>query len=157
MLKLLNGCHWPMKNLFRYNIISLLKNDVVNGVHMKFLLLLICFVLYGCSSISVNSNANVYVKNKIENNIRRGTVDRYSNDEIWKLGAAQVGYVESSYCQIDLRDTKPNNEALISALEVKTQRLGGNALVFDACLVNRSTANCHSYIQCRGMAYLVTY
>lgn len=124
---------------------------------MKFLLLLIIFLLNGCSTFTFNSNADNYVKNQIEDSIRKSTVKRYSNYEVWELGASQVGYVDTSYCQIDYRELKPSKEAFISELEVKTQKLGGNALVFDSCLVNRSTASCHTYTQCKGMAYLVTY
>ncbi len=83
--------------------------------------------------------------------------EKVTNYEVWELGASQVGFVEANYCQIDFRDHKPSKDALISELEVKTQKLGGNALVFDSSLVNRSTASCHTQIQCKGMAYLVTY
>ena len=110
----------------------------------------------GCSTTPFNSNADVYVKNKIENSLRKGSVDRYTNKEVWKLGASRVGYVETYYCQVDFRDLKPNTDALISELEIKTQKMGGNALVFDSCLVNKSTASCNTYTLCRGMAYLIT-
>lgn len=128
-----------------------------NGVRMKFKLTLILCLLNGCSTVTFNSNADVYVKNKIENSIRKSAVDRYTNYEIWKLGASRIGYVETNHCQVEFRDLKPSTEVLISELEIKTQKLGGNALVFDSCLVNRSTASCHTFVQCSGMAYLIAY
>ena len=124
-----------------------------NGVRMKFLLPIICFLLNGCSTATFNSNADIYVENKI----RKSVVKRYTNSKVWELGASQVGYVETNYCQIDFRDNKPSKKALIAELEVKTQKLGGNALVFDSCLVNKSTGSCHTYTQCHGMAYIITY
>ena len=118
---------------------------------MKYIFpLLILFILNGCSSATINSNAGVY----LENSLRQSVVDRYSNYEVWKLGASQVGYVESNYCQIDYRDLKPSTDTFISELKVKTQKLGGNALVFDSC-INSKTASCHLHTQCRGMAYLI--
>jgi hypothetical protein len=120
---------------------------------MKFLLLIICFLLNGCSTTTFNSNIGIYAENKI----RESVVKRYTNYEVWKLGATQVGHVEARFCQKDRRDHKPSKEALIADLKVKTQKLGGNALVFDSCLVNRTTASCHTKIDCNGMAYLITY
>ncbi len=124
---------------------------------MKVLLAVFIFILCGCSSIKFNSNGGEYVINKIENNIRKSGVKRYTNYEVWELGASQIGHVESEYCQVDLRDNKPNQHALISSLEVKAQLIGGNALVFDSCFVNTTTASCHNYTKCQGMAYLVKY
>ena len=120
---------------------------------MKFLLLIMFFLLNGCSTATFNSNAGIYAEKKI----RKSVVKRYTNYEVWELGASQVGYVETRYCQKNIRDYKPSKEALISELEVKTQRLGGNALVFDSCLVNRTTGSCNTQIHCNGMAYLITY
>lgn len=123
---------------------------------MKLLLSLVFFLLNGCSASTANSIADIYVKNKVENSIRKSAVERYTNEEVWRLGATQVGYVESNYCQVDFRDLKPSTKALISELEVETQKLGGNALVYDSCIKSR-TATCQSYTQCRGMAYIITY
>jgi len=120
---------------------------------MKFLLPIIFLFLSGCSNLTFNSNADIYIENKI----RKSVVKKYTNYEVWELGASQVGYVETNYCQIDYRDYIPTKKALISELEVKTQKLGGNALVFDSCLVSRNTGSCYSEIKCKGMAYLVTY
>lgn len=124
---------------------------------MKYLFPILLLILNGCSTIEFNSNADTYVKNKIDNSIRKSSVRRYSNYEVWELGARQVGYVETNYCQIDIRELKPSQDALISELEVKAQKLGGNALVFDSCIVNRTTASCHTQTRCQGIAYLVTY
>lgn len=124
---------------------------------MKLLLPLIFLILNGCSTVTFNSNADVFVKHKIADSARTASVDRYTNAEVWKLGASQVGYVETYHCQVDFKDRKPSTAALINELEVKTQRLGGNALVFDSCLVDKSTASCNTYTLCRGMAYLITY
>jgi hypothetical protein len=124
---------------------------------MKFIVLLIFCFLYGCSNISINSNADVYLKTKIENTLRKNEVDRHTNYEAWKLGGEQIGYVEVSYCQVDLRDFIPTTEDLISELEIKAHKLGGNSMVLDSCNVNKALASCHIYTQCRGMAYLVTY
>jgi hypothetical protein len=120
---------------------------------MKFLFTIICFLLNGCSTATFNSNAGIYA----ENNIRKSVVKRYTNYEVWELGASQVGYVDSGYCQINIRDHIPSKETLISELKVKAQKLGGNALVFDSCSVNRTTGSCNTHIQCNGMAYLITY
>jgi hypothetical protein len=106
--------------------------------------------LIGCSSSTISIKGEGY-----ENKIRRSVVKRYSNNEVWQLNATQLGYVESEHCQVDFRDRKQTKHALISSLEVKTQKLGGNALVFDSCLVSSTTASCHQHTKCRGIAYLV--
>jgi len=124
-----------------------------NGVRMKFLLLIIFLFLNGCSTVTFNTNADVYLESKI----RKSVVKRYTNYEVWELGASQVGFVETRYCQKNIRDYKPTQETLISELKVKTQKLGGNALVFDSCLVNRNTGSCNAQIHCNGMAYQITY
>ena len=122
---------------------------------MKYCYLVIIGMLSGCSTAKFYSNADTYVQKKAEKIIRNSVVKRYTYNEVWKLGATQLGYVDTSFCQMDFRDRQPSKEALISDLAVQAQKLGGNALVFDACAVNRSTASCHSYIQCNGVAYLV--
>lgn len=120
---------------------------------MKFLLPILCLLLNGCSTAEFNSNGRVYVENKI----RKSVVNRYTYNEVWKLGGAQLGHVEAQYCQIKIEDYAPSKSTLISQLKVETQKLGGNALVFDACLINRSTGSCNALIKCNGMAYLITY
>lgn len=124
---------------------------------MKTLFILSILLLGGCSSVNYNSNADTYIKNKIESNLRTNAVKSYTNYEVWEMGASLVGYVETNYCQEDFRSSKPSNDYLISKLKIKAQKLGGNALVFDSCLINNSSAACHSYTECRGIAYLVTY
>jgi len=93
---------------------------------MKFFLLIICFLLNGCSTATFNSNAGIYA----ENQIRKSVVKRYTNNEVWELGASQVGHVETRYCQKNIRDYKPSKEALISELKVKTQKLGWQCFSF---------------------------
>jgi hypothetical protein len=124
-----------------------------NGVRMKFLVSIIFLLLSGCSAVDFNNNSDIYVEKKI----LKSVVKTYTNYEVWELGASQIGYVETRFCQKGIRDYKPSKEALISELKVKTQKLGGNALVFDSCLVNRSTGSCNTDIQCNGMAYSITY
>jgi hypothetical protein len=124
---------------------------------MRILLLAGCMkiiLLAGCSS-TFSSNPGVFVTNKVENSIRKGSVKTYTNAEVWEQGALQVGYVEASYCQVDFRDRKASKNSLISSLKIKAQKLGGNALVFDACIVNSHSASCLTHTKCRGIAYLV--
>lgn len=118
--------------------------------------LLTCTLLLSCSHIVLHSNAGEYGQNKVDNTLRQGVVKRYTNAEVWTLGAAQVGYVETQYCQVDVKDRAPTRGTLIASLEVKAQQLGGNGLVFDSCLLNKNTASCYRYTHCRGMAYLVS-
>jgi hypothetical protein len=127
------------------------------GSNMKLTFIIIVLAIAGCSSVRLNSNADTYLVNQIENHMRKNAVKRYTYNEVWKLGAAQVGYVESDYCQLDFRDHKIDQNTLISSLEIKTQKLGGNALVFDSCLVNSNMASCHIYTKCKGMAYNISY
>jgi len=124
---------------------------------MKLIFIIVLLTLSSCSSVKLSSNADIYLGNKIENTIRQGAVKRYTHNEVWKLGAVQVGYVESDYCQLDFRDRRLDQNTLISSLKVKTQKLGGNALVFDSCLVNNTMASCHRYTKCKGMAYMISY
>jgi hypothetical protein len=124
---------------------------------MKLTFIITFLAIAGYSSVRLNSNADTYFVNQIDNNIRKSLAEKYTYNEIWKLGAAQVGYVESDYCQLDFRDHKLDQNALISSLEIKTQKLGGNALVFDSCLVSSNMASCHIYTKYMGMAYSISY
>ena len=125
-----------------------------NKMRLAFIIALLAFT--GCSSVKFGSNANIYLSKKIENNIRKSAVKRYTPYKVWKLGGVQVGYVESDYCQLNIGDRKLDNNSLISSLEVKTQKLGGNALVFESCVVNSNMASCHRYTKCKGMAYHIS-
>lgn len=122
---------------------------------MKLIVMVLFIFLAGCSSLTFTSNANTYLKNKVEKGIRSSAVTRYTNAEVWQLRASQLGYVETDYCQVDMRELKPSNDSLITELEVQVQQLGGNGLVFDSCSTNNNTARCHSYTKCQGMAFLV--
>jgi hypothetical protein len=125
---------------------------------MKLIFMLIFIAIAGCcSSVRLHSNADTYLVNQIENHMRKNAVKRYTHNEVWKLGAVQIGYVESDYCQLDFRDHKLDQNTLISSLEIKTKKLGGNALVFDSCLVNSNMASCHIHTKCDGMAYNISY
>jgi hypothetical protein len=125
------------------------------GDRMKLILVILSLIFTGCSGIQFTSNADAYFKNKVENSVRGSVVKKYTNNEVWELGAAQIGYVESDHCQVKFNDPKPDHSSLIYALKVEAQKLGGNALVFDSCLANDSTVDCNSYIKCHGMAYRV--
>ncbi len=119
---------------------------------MRIFLPLLLLLINGCQSTSFDSNAGEYVKHQI----RESVVESFTNEEVWRLRGAQVGYVETNYCQVDYRDLTPSTNAFISELKVKTQKLGGNALVFDSC-IKGGNVSCHKLIQCRGMAYKITY
>tara|TARA_R110000787_G_scaffold123928_14_gene235068 strand:+ start:57 stop:431 length:375 start_codon:yes stop_codon:yes gene_type:complete len=124
---------------------------------MKLVFIIALLAFGGCSSLRLNSNADIYLGEKIENNVRKSAVKRYTNNEVWKLGAIQLGYVEAEHCQLNARDRKLNQDALISSLKIKTQKMAGNALVLDSCLVNNNSAGCHRYTKCQGMAYNIGY
>jgi hypothetical protein len=121
------------------------------GDRMKFIYFIILFILFGCSS------STYYAGGKgIENSIRKSVVKSYTNNEVWELRAKQLGYVEAQHCQVDFRENIPSKKSFISSLKVKTQKLGGNGLVFDSCIVSRN-ASCNTHTLCRGSAYIVTY
>ncbi|WDE03066.1 hypothetical protein SG34_016705 [Thalassomonas viridans] len=124
---------------------------------MRYLVFIVIFLLSACSGTQLNSNIGSYAKNKIEHGIRKAAVKRYTNYQVWELNASQLGYVETDFCQLDFRDSVPGKNFLIDELEVKAQKLGGNGLVFDSCIVHKATADCYTYTKCRGMAYLVRH
>lgn len=121
---------------------------------------LVCFLLLGisgCESLQFKTNADDYISHKIQTNVRASGVDIYTNQEVWKQGGQQVGYVETEYCRIKRDDLMVSNNELVKSLKVKTQQLGGNALVVDSCIVNTSMASCLSHKLCRGIAYNIEY
>jgi len=71
---------------------------------MKFLILVTFISLSACNLLKCRVKTGGCVKSDIESSIRKSVVKRYSNYEIWELRASQVGYVESEYCQVDVRD-----------------------------------------------------
>lgn len=115
-------------------------------------LMVLCLLLTGCSSVNFTTNAPEH----IQNSIRKSVVKTYTNYEMWELGAKRLGYVETQHCQTSYQEGVPSKSAFISTLKVKTQKLGGNGLVFDSCIVNQS-ASCNTHTLCRGVAYLVSY
>lgn len=124
---------------------------------MKLIFVIALLTIGGCSALQLNSNADIYLTKKVENNIREGGVKRYTNNEVWQLGAVQVGYVESDHCQLDARARNISQDSLISSLKIKAQKMGGNALVLDSCRVNNNSATCHRYTKCQGMAYNIPH
>lgn len=119
---------------------------------MKFILIIFLLLLSSCSTLGFKTNAPEH----IQDSIRKSVVKTYSNYDVWELGAKQLGYVDTEHCQVNFRESIPNKSTLISSLKVKTQKLGGNALVFDACIISK-TARCNTQTLCRGTAYLITY
>ncbi|KGJ93481.1 hypothetical protein [Colwellia psychrerythraea] len=141
----------PLSLILAYNFCLLTGRYMQYGDRMKYICFIILFILTGCSS------STFYAGGKgVENSIRKSVVKGYTNNEVFKLGASQVGYVEAEYCRINNRDSIVSQSYLIDILKVKTQKLGGNGLVFDSCLVHIN-ATCISYTKCQGMAYLITY
>ena len=113
----------------------------------------ICLLsLTACSSGKFETNIDKH----IQNSIRKSVVRTYTNQEIWQLGAKHISYVDAEHCQANFQESIPSKKAFIASLKVKTQKLGGNALVFDSCIVSK-TASCNTHSLCRGTAYLVTY
>jgi len=120
---------------------------------MKLIFIIALFTFGGCSSLKLNSNADIYLSKAIENNIRKNAVKRYTYSEVYKLDSVQVGYVEADHCQSDFRGRKMSQDTLISTLKIKTQKMGGNALVLDSCIVNNNSAGCYRYTKCQATAY----
>ncbi|SEL03842.1 hypothetical protein SAMN05216262_10531 [Colwellia chukchiensis] len=124
---------------------------------MKLITILFAFSLVGCSSLNLNSNAGSYLSNNIENNLRKNAVKTYTPYKVWKMGGVRLGFVEAGYCQQKARDHSISKASLVSLLKVKTQKLGGNALVLDSCSLSSTMTNCHRYTQCQGHGYNIAY
>ncbi|MEW6997379.1 hypothetical protein AADZ86_06725 [Colwelliaceae bacterium BS250] len=120
----------------------------------KSFILFLCLFLGSCS---INTNLGPYAQKKASKEIRSSVVDVYSRDEIWQLKAINLGIVETDYCQNDRFGTLPSEKDLNKVLRSKTQRLGGNGIVYDHCQSGRNYMNCKLYIRCNAMAYEVTY
>ncbi|WP_448212402.1 hypothetical protein [Colwellia sp. MEBiC06753] len=125
---------------------------------MKYMVVILALVttgLVGCSSANFNSNLGKYAKHKVQNSIRKSVVKRYTNYEVWERGGTLVGYVESDFCRQYDGNRGPSVEGLIEQLEIEAQLLGGNALVFDSCQVDRTSGSCVLHTVCRGNAYFI--
>lgn len=117
---------------------------------MKHTFLFVALVMSGCAQQGVRTN----VPEIFQDQVRSSVVKSYTNDEVWNMGAQRVGYVETKHCQASFRDIIPSKSAFIDNLKAKTQKAGGNALVFDSCTVSQSVG-CNTVSLCRGTAYLV--
>ncbi|WP_274049636.1 hypothetical protein [Thalassomonas haliotis] len=124
---------------------------------MRYQVFFVLFLLSACSVTGVNSNMGDYAKKKVQDNIRKRVVKRYSSYQVWELNASLLGHVETDFCQSGYSDSVPSQHWMISDLEVQVQKLGGNGLVFDSCIVHKASANCFSYTKCRGTAYSIPH
>ncbi|MFQ3219844.1 MAG: hypothetical protein ACI8R9_002294 [Paraglaciecola sp.] len=119
----------------------------------KFIIILSFFI----SSCTFNTNLGSYVKKKIHNDIRSSTVYVYNRNEIWNLKTINLGRVETNYCQNEKFGNLPSERELNKVLRSKTQKLGGNGIVYDSCESGRNYMNCELYIRCQGAAYIVEH
>lgn len=120
----------------------------------KLLILIACLSLSACS---FNTNIGPYTKKKIDTGIRSSVVEVYGRDDIWQLTAITLGRVETDYCQINRLGNIPSERELNKILRSKTQRLGGNGIVYDSCESGRNYRSCEIYIRCQAMAYKVQH
>lgn len=117
---------------------------------MKYLYVSLFLILAGCVQTEIKSNA----PQLIQNEIRSSVVKNYTNNEVWKLGGQRISYVETTHCQANYREHIPSKSSFLKDLKSKVQRVGGNALVFDSCIVSQ-LGSCNVHTLCRGTAYLV--
>lgn len=118
--------------------------------HKLALSLLAVVTAAGCNGIQFNTNAGPYISDRISASVVR----EYTIAEISQYEATTLGFVEASYCQEKIDDRKASKSALVRDLKVRTKDMGGNGLVVEACGVAQF-GNCHSYMECRGVAYAV--
>jgi len=131
-------------HLYKWSCVSMFK-------------LLILLVFLSLTSCAINTNLGPYAKNKVEGAIRSSVVEVYSRNEIWQLETITLGQVETEYCQTNRLSNTPSERELNKILRSKTQRLGGNGIVYDSCESGRNYRNCEIYIRCQAMAYKVQY
>jgi len=115
--------------------------------------LLILILLYGCSSLSVDSNLGSHA----DRAIRASVVEEFSHSEIFSMNARALGPVETDYCQLNINEPMPSKKSLHKTLKAETQFLGGNAIVYEECKTSTGYFDCKKYVRCRATAYLVSY
>jgi hypothetical protein len=128
-----------------------------NGVVVSMLKLLILITCLSLSSCAFNTNIGPSVNKKIDRGIRNSVVEVYGRDDIWQLTAITLGRVETDYCQTNRLGNIPSERELNKILMSKTQRIGGNGIVYDSCERGRNYRNCEIYIRCQAMAYKVQH
>ena len=120
----------------------------------KISIIFFCLLLGACSlKATIGPNA----KKHIETSIRSSVVDVYSRNEIWKLKAVNLGLVETDFCQTNKYEGLPPQSALYKILKSKTQKLGGNGIVYESCKTGRTYMNCELYMRCQATAYKIDY
>jgi hypothetical protein len=135
--------------------LSLNEALYTNGVVVSMSKLLILIACLSLSSCAFNTNIGPYAKKKIDRYIRSSVVEVYSRDDIWQLTAITLGRVETEYCQTNRLDSTPSERELNKILRSKTQRIGGNGIVYDSCESGRNYRGCDIYMKCQAMAYKV--
>lgn len=111
---------------------------------------LLTLLLTGCSGVSFPTNVGSYTTGKTKALLVR----EYTISEIERYDAITLGFVEASYCQQRPDEPKARKAELIDSLKQRTHSLGGNGVVVEAC-GTAIYAGCHSYLECRGVAYQV--
>ncbi|TPH12796.1 hypothetical protein [Litorilituus lipolyticus] len=119
----------------------------------KILVTLSILSLYGCSTLSVDTNLGRHV----DRAIRASVVEEFSHSEIFSMNARALGPVETDYCQLNISEPMPSKKSLHKTLKAETQFLGGNAIVYDECKTSTGYFDCKKYVRCRAIAYLVSY
>lgn len=116
------------------------------------LLLITLATLGGCHGIQFSTNLGPYA----EGRIKAASVREYTPVEIGRYDATTLGFVEAAQCQRRADEAEPRRSTLVQELKQRTQKLGGNGVVVEACgAATGGYEGCLRYLECHGVAYAV--
>ncbi|TKB44376.1 hypothetical protein [Thalassotalea mangrovi] len=110
-------------------------------------------ILTGCSNIRVSGNLG----DLVGTSFRANNVESYTFEELMAYNHRYLASLNEEYCHTDKFEPAPSFKHLERNLKSETQKLGGNAIVFDVCEKQSNYQNCTALLRCQASAYVIDF
>lgn len=118
-------------------------------------LILSCLaLLIACSNVSFSTHMSPDIAENVGRSLAASDVREFTVEEISRRDKEMLGEIRASYCQKDFNKPVPSRSLLATDMRYKTAKLGGNGYAVMECF-DSPFANCHGYMECRALAYVV--
>lgn len=107
------------------------------------------------ASCTVKTNFGDYIQSKADTEIRSGEVQVFDASEITMYNASFLGQIDTEFCQNNRFGELPPSSKLHRILKAKTQKLGGNGIVYGQCETRKDYQGCNTFMSCDALAYSI--